>query len=170
MPPYSSNTLKVQRPMLRNGTAQSKSARWMIWMAIGSIVAIINGCGRDGPERVVVSGTITFHGEPVKTGEIRFIPTKGTEGPAEGALLVDGQYLANGKGGVPVGTYMVTIVAWNGRAPTRDMPSPDAATGRQSKESSRKQLLPAKYNTQSQLEITIPSGSGSIIHDLALTE
>jgi hypothetical protein len=155
--------------MMRNGTRRSRSVAWFAWVVTGSLAAVIGGCGRDGPERVAVSGKVTFCGEPVKTGEIRFSPTKGTEGPTEGAVIIDGQYLANGKGGVPVGTYTVNIVAWNGRAPTRDMPLPDAPSGRQDKESSRKQLLPAQYNTQSQLEITIQSGSKNVVQDFALT-
>jgi hypothetical protein len=149
---------------------RSGSAVWIAWVAVGCLAAVMSGCGRDGPERIVVSGTVTFRSEPVKTGEIRFIPTKGTEGPAEGTLIVDGQYLASGKGGVPVGTYTVSIVAWHGWAPRRDMPSPNVPLGRQDNDPSRKQLLPAKYNSQSQLAITVKPGSGKLVQDFILTD
>jgi hypothetical protein len=149
---------------------RNESARWIICLAIGCTAAVPSGCRRDGPERVKLSGTVTYRGEPVKTGQLRFIPTKGTEGPTEGAMIVDGQYQAIGKGGVPVGTYTVTILAWNRRAPRRDRPSPEEASGRPNDGAPRQQLLPAKYNSQSQLEITLKPGSGSIVQDFALTD
>jgi hypothetical protein len=139
-------------------------------VAAACIAAMACGCGRDGPERVKVSGKVSFRGEPLKTGEIRFIPTKDAEGPTEGTLIVDGQYEVSGKGGVPVGAHTVVIVAWNRPAPRRDMPSPNAVSAGPNNESPRKQLLPAKYNTQSQLEIILKPGSRSVVQDFALTD
>lgn len=162
---YPSEGLKMHETTMRRGPR-----RWIAWVAVGCLVAIVSGCGRNGPERVRISGNITFHGEPVKTGEIRFLPTKGTEGSAEGTLVTDGQYVANGRGGVPVGTYAVRIVAWHDRAPSRDVALPGVLAEKKSSESSRKQLLPAKYKSQSQLEITLAPGSRNIVQDFALTD
>ena len=156
--------------MIRNGTIRSRPTGWIVWIIAGCMIAFVSGCGSSGPERVVVSGKVTFRGEPVKTGEIRFIPAKDTEGSVEGARIVDGEYRADGKGGVPLGTYTVNIVAWNGWAPRRDMPSPDASAGRQNGESARVQLLPAKYNSQSELKITVTSGSRGVSQDFTLID
>lgn len=46
-----------------------------------------SGCGKDGPERAVVSGTVTYQGEPVKEGVIRLVPTPGTNAPVTAALI-----------------------------------------------------------------------------------
>ena len=42
-----------------------------------------SGCGSEatGPERVIVTGSVTFDGKPVSQGEIWFIPTAGREAP-----------------------------------------------------------------------------------------
>jgi hypothetical protein len=76
------------------------------------VVAMTGGCGPSGLERAVLSGTVTYQGQPVKEGLIRFIPIKGTEGPSWGAHIIDGRYKAAGKGGVPVGTHKVEILAY----------------------------------------------------------
>lgn len=139
------------------------------WVAVGCLVLIVAGCEHSGPERVAVSGKVTYRGEPVKSGEIRFIPIQETGGPTWGALIVDGQYVADGKGGVPVGVHRVEICAPGakgtaGRGRTFGAPSShDAETV------SQKQYLPAKYNTQSTLEITVEPGSSRIVKDFALT-
>ena len=126
------------------------------------------GCGSSGPERAVVSGEVTYNGQPVEKGTIRFLPTKGTETPPWGAHIVDGKYKAYGKGGVPVGTHKVEILGYRtrpGQVPTGEPPP-----GMTAEEAAREQFLPPKYNTQTELEITIEPGSGSVITDFRLAE
>jgi len=107
------------------------------------------GCSDTGLERVVVSGRVTLNGKPVSNGEIRFRPIKGTRGPVSGSSIVDGAYTAEGLGGVPVGTYRVVIRGYRFVK----------ATGSNSVEEGRfEQYLPAKYNEQSELEVTVESG------------
>ena len=67
------------------------------------------GCQKSNLDKVVVEGAVTFDGIPVENGEIRFYPAEGTLGPVSGAPIVDGQFVAKAKGGVPVGTHQVQI-------------------------------------------------------------
>jgi hypothetical protein len=133
-------------------------------------VAITGGCGPSGPERAVLSGTVTYQGQPVKEGVIRFIPIKGTEGPSWGAHIVDGRYKAAGKGGVPVGTHKVEILAYHTKPrPARSADSPPSGF-ELDVPPPREQYIPEKYNTATVLELTIPPGSGKVIRDFDLTE
>jgi hypothetical protein len=130
-------------------------------------MVIAGGCGRSGPERAVLTGTVTYQGEPVKEGLIRFIPIKGTEGPSWGAHIIDGRYNAYGKGGVPVGTQKVEIIAYRDRNVKRAAPPTDDMLA--DAQSPREQYIPQKYNAKTELEITIPPGSGKTTRDFKLT-
>ena len=122
------------------------------------------GCGGgDGPERAVVTGKVTFQGEPLANGEIRFVPTKGTEAPVSGASIAEGAYRADGLGGVPVGTHKVVIQGFR----AADTPVHDPIEGDYYP---RVQYLPVKYNDQTELEITIPPGSSTMTQDYDLSE
>ena len=159
-----------ERPKMHKTMMRAGPRIWIACVAAGCLATIISGCGQNGPERVVVSGKVTFQGEPLKSGEIRFMPTNGADGSAEGALVTDGQYVANGRGGLPVGTYAVSIVTRDGRVPIRDLTPASVPAGQSNGDSPRRQLLPAKYNTRSQLEITVASGNRNIVQDFALTD
>jgi hypothetical protein len=128
-------------------------------------VASLAGCGGDrGPERVVVSGTVTYNGKPIPNGSIRFMPTAASPVPMAGAAIKDGEYKVEAHGGIPVGTHKIEIDAY------RVDPAyakPDMPTGRGVP---RKQYLPKRYNTDSELTITIEPGSPKITKDFALTE
>ena len=132
---------------------------------------VLCGCGRSGPERAVVSGTVTYLGRPLAQGAIRFLPTGETKTPMSGALIVDGKYLADKRGGVPVGTHQVVIEAFrpiHGAGTGGDAPASGApASG--SGLVPREQYLPARYNSQSELEITIEPGAGQLERNFELT-
>jgi hypothetical protein len=122
--------------------------------------ATLAGCGRSGPERVVVSGAVTYEGKPIAEGRINFMPTGQSAVPMSGAVIHNGRYRVDAKGGVPVGTHTVQIEAYGG--------SP--APGRVLKPGARTQYLPGKFNADSQLEITIQSGTGEVTKDFELTD
>ncbi len=135
------------------------------------LAAMLVGCGaRDGPERVIVSGTVTYQGQPVEEGRIRFLPAKGTKVPVSGAEIVDGKYTADGRGGVPVGTHNIRITARRidpkyaelGDSLPRDLQDVGGPP--------MQQYLPDKYNVKTELEITIKPGSGRVTRNLDLTE
>jgi hypothetical protein len=126
------------------------------------------GCGgSQGPERVVVSGTITYNGKPLPEGTIRFVPVQTSPVPTSGATIVNGNYKVDGKGAVPVGTHRVQIEAFR-KVPLVVEPGRQASP-HWPKEMPQ-QYLPRKFNADSQLEITIQPGSGPISKDFDLTD
>jgi hypothetical protein len=131
--------------------------RQVLFACCFAAVAFLSGCGPSGPERIVVSGKVVYSGEPVSEGVLRFQPIEGTKAPVSVAQINAGQYTADGLGGVMPGTYQVQIRSFQPSAqPTGGMgPEPT-------------QLLPDKYNTQSEIKLTIEPGSGTIEHDFIL--
>jgi hypothetical protein len=128
--------------------------------ACGMLAVTLAGCGHGGPPRALVSGTVTYRGSAIPEGAISFIPTDGTTGPTMTVAIVDGTYKMDKFGGVPTGAYQVRIVAARGR-PT---------DGKQADTGFRLvQYIPAKYNTKSDLKITVDAGGGSMTRDFALT-
>jgi hypothetical protein len=73
-----------------------------------------------------------------------------------------GRSSQSGVGGVPVGTHRVEIRAF---CPDEDA-EPDPLEG----DLPRKQYLPEKYNTKTEMEITIEPGSGKITKNFDLTD
>lgn len=130
--------------------------------------ATFAGCGSgDGPERVVVSGKVSYQGQPVSDGEIRFVPTEGTTGPTSGGKITDGAYKVDLKGGVVVGANRVEIKAY--RTMEGAQPLPPGA-GPAEGEIPKEQYLPEKFNSRSELKLTIESPGGPTTQDYELTE
>ena len=131
-------------------------------------LATIAGCGAaDDLEKAVVSGTITFRGQPIEKGEIRFLPSGDTRGPMSAAPILDGRYEVTGRGGVPLGTHRVEIRAFRpqeGAKPLGDLPGVEPG------ELPKEQYLPAKYNEKTELVATIEPGSGKITRDFDLAD
>ena len=133
------------------------------------MTALLVGCGEnDGLERVVVSGAVTYQGKPIPVGMIRFVPPPTSAAPASGSQIIDGRYSANIRGGVPVGTYKVNIEAYSTAPNNTSTPSQPTPPGLPAVVN--KQYLPAKYNANTTLEITIQPGSGEITKDFDLAE
>lgn len=80
-------------------------------LAIPLMIGIV-GCGgaaHDDLPRRAISGTVTFDGQPLKTGFIQFHPATATEGMAAGGEIIDGRFdIPRDKGPVP-GSYKVQI-------------------------------------------------------------
>jgi hypothetical protein len=105
---------------------------------------LLTGCGKSGPQTIVVRGTVTSGGKPLEGGTIAFQPTKVLEGapmrPAIGQIEPDGTYSLTTftKGdGVQPGEYQVVVTSLVGAPPLtqwEESPPP------------RKSRIPAKYN------------------------
>ncbi|UUO08665.1 hypothetical protein M4951_10180 [Blastopirellula sp. J2-11] len=116
--------------------------RWFVVAAM-----LLAGCGgvQSGPERVIVSGKVTYQGAPIENGDILFTPAAGSSNPASGAIIENGNYLANNKGGVPIGKFLVKISGF--RPSGQPVPEGDIQP--------MDQYIPAKYNDRTSLEIEI---------------
>lgn len=127
-----------------------------------TVMAMLSGCSSDDDpyERVAVSGSVMFNGQPVQEGQIRFSPKQGTIAPAVIEKITDGHYTTNHSGGVPVGQYRVELRSYDPNTPSPKFPE----------DPPRKQLLPAKYNTPSELELEIEAGQDKITRNFDLTD
>ncbi len=128
------------------------------WLAL--TLAVV-GCGkRDGIERVVVSGNVVFRGEPLEKGQIRFIPTDNTSGPITIEPIADGYYTTEDTGGVPVGVHRVEILGYDAEVYANAPKGPGSPA--------IPQLLPKKFNRESELKATLQSGKSKETLDFNL--
>ena len=126
-------------------------------------ILLVSGCGyRSSLERVHVSGKASYDGKPIEIGQIRFIPIEPTRAPITVENIRDGSYETAKSGGVPIGNFRVEIRMFDPEEYQNAPRVPGAPAV--------KQLLPEKYNRDSELAITIESGSDSIEHDFLLTK
>lgn len=84
------------------------------------------GCGAKGPVRYHIEGTVTYDGEPVPSGLIRFEPdaTKGNGGPVGYATIIDGRYTtaAQGSKGALRGPLVAVMTGGPARDPQVEFP------------------------------------------------
>lgn len=121
------------------------------------LLALAAGCGRgSGVERAVVSGTVTFQGQPVADGMIRFIPDAG---PASGAVIKEGRYEVKASGGAAAGVCRVEIRGFRqGAAQNRPAGGPQIDANPQG----RVQFIPNQYNAESTLQVTVEAKQGQV--------
>ena len=108
------------------------------------LAAAIVGCSSDAG-KATITGNVTLDGQPLKAGLIRFVPADG-QTPTADALITDGKFSAK----VRVGKKRVSIsapkvVGTRKFYDTADAPTVDIV----------EELLPARYNVQSELTITV---------------
>ena len=72
-------------------------------------IATVIGCGKHGTSNVVVRGDVSVGGEPVESGQIRFVPIEGNTGPIGMGDIVAGRYEISARGGVPAGKHRVEV-------------------------------------------------------------
>ena len=86
-----------------------------LW-SIGCLTLCL-GCGdSDAPRRYKLTGMVTFGGQPIPVGEIRFSPDsqKGNEGPATLAKIEKGRFSTPPERGTLGGPMIVKIVGFDG--------------------------------------------------------
>jgi hypothetical protein len=71
---------------------------------------LLAGCGPEGSTKIVY-GTVTYDGQPVETGKVRFVPIDGTSGPASMSPISNGEFRIEARGGVPIGRHRVEVDA-----------------------------------------------------------
>ena len=118
------------------------------------------GCAAPAPEPTVVTGAVTFEGEPVAGAIVSFVPLDSGRPPG-GAAVSEGHYLLYPEVGLKPGTYRVEIRWSRATGEKREAgygQSPDVFA----------EALPAKYHTDSTLTVEVTAGSN--VHDFALTK
>jgi hypothetical protein len=127
------------------------------------LMAALCGCGEANPlGRRAISGTVTFQGQLLDYGAIRFEPTGG-ENPVEaGAVITQGKYQIAEAQGLPPGSYKVWITA---QETGPELPAEEAPG-----ETPRmvvKDRIPAQYNVQTTLVAEVPAtGNAELNFDL----
>jgi hypothetical protein len=115
-------------------------------------IGLVAGCGGSDPHnRQAVSGTVKYKGKDIVYGNIEFAPNENQNTPLT-LEIRDGKYSVAQKGGLSPGKYTVRISGYDAAPP----PAPDVPgnpTGPQPKE-----IVPAKYNSQSKESITVKVG------------
>ena len=126
--------------------------RFWLMLFLCTVTVAVVGCGGDGIERVGVSGTVSYQGQPVQEGMISFEPQG--QGTPAGAIIKGGKYDATGTGAVPVGRYRVRISATVEDTANWVKDAMPVAP--------KKELLPAKYNRDTELTLEVASGAGEM--------
>jgi hypothetical protein len=111
---------------------------------------VVAGCNRH-PDRAAVAGEVKMaDGRPIESGMIEFSGLDQTL--VTGATITAGKYQVPRAKGLKVGKYRICI-----NAPDRQ-PDPAAAAGFPGEFRSRlpKELIPPRYNRDSQIEVAVP--------------
>jgi hypothetical protein len=126
---------------------------------------LLGGCGGPsykGDQRYPLQGAATFDGQPIDLGSISLVPAgkEGSEGRASGGVITDGKYSIPEESGPTAGKYRVEV-HWLKLTGKRLL---DKDTGEMYDQ--RLEALPAKYHSQSELTVDVPTPGNS--HDLTL--
>ena len=125
-----------------------------------ALIASLTGCGRSGPEIARVSGTVTLDGKPLPEAFVFFRHADGGR-ISEAFTDNSGRYTlnySNDESGAMVGSNTVRISTFI-EAVRED-------SGAIVKGTNKKELVPAKYNKQSELTVEVKSGKNTLDFDL----
>ncbi|WP_231746644.1 hypothetical protein [Maioricimonas rarisocia] len=135
------------------------------------LLAFVSGCGdasgEDAPQRAAVSGTVTFNGQPLPEGLVRFVPIDGTPGPKTAVPVSQGRFQVEAEHGPVVGTHRIEIQSTDDGGYAMD----DEDAIRRLRESGVKRIeairIPPAYNTRSTLKETVTAeGNNEFQFDL----
>jgi hypothetical protein len=135
------------------------------------------GCGSSGPPMGTVSGVVTLDGKPMPKMMVVFVPKEGGQ-TSTATTNSDGKYelLGASSKGALIGLHTVSITTV--KEPVTEavdfsqLPSDSPQYGQQSdaamykKAAEFKELVPARYNTKSELVEEVKAGSNTINFDL----
>lgn len=141
--------------------------RASLWLSLLCVLILgMVGCGKSGPERIPLSGKVTYNGEPIEDGEIAFQPEPGTDAPPTSAPILDGEYKLSPNFEMVPGTYKVMIRAYQIEFDEKKKLLPGGFIDRPPPPNGidvKAQLLPEKFNTKTEIEkLTVESGAGPV--------
>ena len=95
----------------RGDVSPLRSTRLIVHAILAAVcLPLVTGCGKENSTKVVY-GTVTYAGESVETGQLRFVPVDGTPGPASLAKIANGEFRIEARGGVQIGWHRVEVEA-----------------------------------------------------------
>jgi hypothetical protein len=120
----------------------------MKWLHVLLLLLLSLATGCADPNEATLGGTVSIDGQQAKEGSIAFFPVDG-QARTTGAKIVDGKYTAT----VPLGKTRIEIRVPKvvGQRKLYDTPNSETQPILQ-------EMLPAKYNNQSELELEIKPG------------
>ena len=134
--------------------------RTLAALALFLAVLCLAGCGSGG--RVPIQGSIAYDGTPVEEGTITFLALDGGGVDSNaGGDIKDGKYSINAERGPKPGKYKVEVY-WNKKTGKMVATPGDSSV----KMPETKQMLPPKYNKQTELTADITSGRNTKNFDL----
>jgi hypothetical protein len=108
-----------------------------------SAVLCISGCSGDSEmPKVKVKGVVTYNGDVLSEGAIKFSPISG-DGPTTGAVIEEGNYSAE----VPPAPMRVEITSPRVTGTRKAYDTPDSPMVDITEE-----MIPARYNTKTELK------------------
>ena len=125
------------------------SARLFCLTAFIACSVLSIGCGDDG--KFTVIGTVTYKGQPVPAGEIRFTPDKGNKGPIILVRIKDGKYETPKDKGIVGGAYQLRVSGYGAAGNSNDPTAPDF--GKQLFETYREDVEFPKEDFEHNIEI-----------------
>jgi len=130
-----------------------------VFMLALSLVCL--GCGDGTPSsklnRNAVSGKVTLDSKPLPHGSIVFHPLSPSgESTVSGTTIKEGAFTLEEANGLPVGKYKVVITATS--AEGTQAADPQAAMDAAAKPAEESALIPAKYNSNTELTCDIVNG------------
>ena len=118
-------------------------------------VLFATGCGSKGTS-CAAKGSVSFAGQPVEDGALRFFPVEGTPGDGAGATISRGTYDIAMDKGLVAGKYRVSITAT--RSTGRDIRNPEPMPGEPAMVPEIIQYIPEQYNTRTTLQVELDAG------------
>lgn len=124
-----------------------------------SALALMTGCGSSEPKRQAVSGTVKFQGKEIEAGTISF--RSDGDGKYVGTgTITKGKYEIPAAVGLVPAKYRVAVTYPDPKIPA---PRPDEPPG---PSTPVRELLPKKYNDQTELTAEIKDGPNDVSFDL----
>ena len=125
-----------------------RSTTRALFLLLGcTLIGMSTGCSADS-KHGIVTGSVTLDGQPLRTGNIRFEPTDGGTATAD-APIAEGKFT----GKMPPGDKRVLITAPKVIGKKKMYDTPDSPVVDIVEE-----LLPKRYNTQSELKLSVKLG------------
>lgn len=115
-----------------------------------AVAVSLAGCGGEEETGNVITGNVTFQGQPLDQGSIEFSPAAG-QSTMSGAPITNGTYTIPASAGLAAGKYTVRITSVEGGAVASDEPPGETPPP-------VKQRIPAEYNSKSTLSAEVKDG------------